>query len=100
MTQQGKDPGRLAADNRHRTLCMNISDLRKRKGWTGDDLGEATGYSKYRISQIESGKESPRLDTILTLADALGVHPSLLLMKNPRDAVVIDGSIMYKWPDN
>lgn len=98
MTQRGHSPGRFAEDPRHKTLCVNVSDLRNQRGMTGDELGQKLDTGKERISQIESGKESPRLETILRLADALGVHPALLLLKNPQDSVVIDGSIMHKWP--
>lgn len=98
MTRKGKVPGRLTEDPKHLAFCRNIHSLRIAKGWTQDGLGEVIGVEKSRISQWESGKEYPNLLTILRIADVFMVHPSLLLLTHPNDSVLIDGSVVYKWP--
>jgi len=56
---------------------MRIKDLRKSlKGWTQADLAEATGLSQSYIGAIESRNiaKSPSMDTLISIANALGVR--------------------------
>lgn len=58
-------------------MKTRIASLRKsRKGWTQADLAEATGLSQSYIGAIESSRidKSPSMDTLVAIADALGVR--------------------------
>jgi transcriptional regulator with XRE-family HTH domain len=58
-----------------RNLCL----ARRRSGLSQERLAERTGLCRDTIYKIEMGQRSPRLDTLLTLADALSVDVSNLL---------------------
>jgi transcriptional regulator with XRE-family HTH domain len=58
-----------------RNLCL----LRGRKGLSQERLAARAGLGRDTIYKIECGKRSPRLDTLLVLADTLGVDPCELL---------------------
>lgn len=63
-----------AANMFGRNLCL----ARRRRGLSQEKLAERTGLCRDTIFKIEMGQRSPRLDTLLTLADALRVdaaHP-------------------------
>lgn len=49
-----------------------IAELRKQKGLTQQDIAERTGIQRNHISRIESGKYSVGLDTLQSIAEALG----------------------------
>ena len=50
-----------------------IKDLRKKKGYTLQDVSDTTGLSRPLISQIENNRVVPPVATLLKLARALGV---------------------------
>ena len=56
-----------------------IRVLRKAKGWTQDDLAEATNIHRVTIAQYESGKVIPKSTSLKRLADALEVDAGYLL---------------------
>ena len=64
-------------------LGDRIRYFRKWRGLTQQELGEAVGFSKgsadVRIGQYESNAKKPREETLLALADALGVNVDALL---------------------
>jgi transcriptional regulator with XRE-family HTH domain len=47
--------------------------IRKQRGWSQADLGAMIGVSGSAISQTERGQQSMSLDTVIDLADRLGV---------------------------
>ncbi len=55
-------------------LSENIKKLRKKLGWSQEQLAEKTGVSAPYITQIEVGKRTPSLDIVEKLATALGVE--------------------------
>lgn len=57
----------------------NLYLARRRRGLSGERLAERAGLSRDGIYKIELGQRSPRLGTLLALADALGVGPCELL---------------------
>ncbi len=62
--------------------------LRAEKGITLRTLAERSGISKDTISEIERGKRRPRVSTIMSLAEGLGVDPQTLLaevVRTPRE---------------
>ncbi len=57
----------------------NLYLARQRRGWSGERLAERAGLSRDGVYKLEMGHRTPRLATILALADALGVAPCDLL---------------------
>lgn len=53
--------------------------LRAEKGLTLRELAERSGIGKDAISEIERGRRRPRVSTIMSLAEGLGVDPQTLL---------------------
>lgn len=56
-----------------------IRDLRKNRGLTQAQLAERLGVSQQTIGQWETGKSSPKIQSINKLAQALGVYASALI---------------------
>ena len=53
--------------------------LREQAGLSAPDLAAAAGVSRQQIHGYESGRNEPRLSTLLRLAEALGVTVSTLV---------------------
>ena len=52
----------------------NLAKLRKQKGWSQEKLAVESGISYNTIIKIERGGiENPKIETVIKLADALGV---------------------------
>lgn len=60
-------------------LRHNVRYFRKSRNLTQAALAERMGIAQPNIAQIEAGKRSPSFETLISLADALGVAPDLLL---------------------
>lgn len=87
-----------------------IPRIRKESAMTIDDLAAATGLSRAYISQVETSKATPSLQTIRRICSALDVSPALLfedpdagcvLLRSDRQKVmhfetVIDGEKFHK----
>ena len=65
---------------------MNTSSIGKRirkyredKGWRQEDFAEKIGLSVTYTGMIERGEKVPKLETFITIANALGVSSDLLL---------------------
>lgn len=54
--------------------------LRKNKGWTLDQLSEASGLHPSSISQVERGERNLTLENLSKLADGLDVAPYQFLL--------------------
>ncbi len=55
--------------------------LRESQGLTLADVATRAGISAAMLSRLETGRASPSLETIVSLAGALGVRPSQLLQE-------------------
>jgi transcriptional regulator with XRE-family HTH domain len=53
--------------------------LRNRKGVMAKDVAATIGITKPSLSQLESGLNSPSLNTLLSLADFFGTSTDYLL---------------------
>jgi XRE family transcriptional regulator, regulator of sulfur utilization len=75
------------------TLSRNVRRLRQDRGLTAAELATRSGVAKATLSQIESARGNPRLETLRDLADALGVSATELLapMDGPQVHVVRSG---------
>jgi transcriptional regulator with XRE-family HTH domain len=63
----------------------NVRRLRERRGWTQDQLAEASGIHPTYISGIERARRNATLAVVARLAEALRVDPARLL-RHPHDA--------------
>jgi transcriptional regulator with XRE-family HTH domain len=63
-------------------LGKRFRDLRKQKRLTLTRLADMTGRSVSLLSQIETGKVNPSFSSMQTLADALGVPLSQLMLRD------------------
>ena len=59
-------------------LEQKISDLRKKNGWSQEELSEKMNVSRQSVSKWESGQATPDLDKILQLCDIYGVTTDYL----------------------
>lgn len=57
----------------YRTIGLNVLKYRRLKNWTQEQLSEASGISRARISDIERGKGPYNIESILLIAKALEV---------------------------
>ncbi len=56
-----------------------IRTARKGAGLTQAELAEKAGVAAITVHQYESGKRQPRIEHLVSIAAALGVHPLYLL---------------------
>jgi transcriptional regulator with XRE-family HTH domain len=53
-----------------------LKELRERAGLTQQQLAERAGMNKFGIAKLEQGKTKPWWESVLALANALGVTPN------------------------
>lgn len=58
-----------------------IKEIRNQQGISQEELSDRTGLDRSYLSQIENGKKSPSLSTILRISRALNLKTSELLLK-------------------
>lgn len=56
-----------------------IRELRHAKNWSQLDLANAANIDQATVSRIEAETKTPRTDTLVAIATALGVSPDALL---------------------
>lgn len=61
-------------------LGGRIRQFRERAGWTQEELAGRAGIGRVTLSRLESGGHSPRYQTLVALAKALGVSVTDLLI--------------------
>lgn len=60
-------------------VVARIRDIRRAKGWSQEKLAEEANLSRDAISRIERGDREPRLETLHSIAKAVGLTLSKLL---------------------
>ena len=70
-----------------RDIGSNIRRARTRRHLTQDDLAQAVHTTRQTISNYETGRSRPDVETLQRLADALGVELTELLDETPPAAV-------------
>ncbi len=60
-------------------LADKIIDLRKKNGWSQEELASQLGVSRQSVSKWESSQSIPDLDRILKMSDIFGVSTDYLL---------------------
>ncbi len=64
-------------------IARRITELREEQGFSMRKLAERSGVSQSFISSIESGQKQPTLDSLVKLADGLGITLIELLGGEP-----------------
>jgi transcriptional regulator with XRE-family HTH domain len=72
-------------------LADKIITLRKKNGWSQEELAERVGVSRQAISKWESAQSVPDLDKILRMSELFGVTTDFLL-KDEMEAEEYTGS--------
>ncbi|MDE2823739.1 MAG: helix-turn-helix transcriptional regulator [Chloroflexota bacterium] len=67
---------------------LQFRAIRERRGLTQVALGQRAGMAPASISHFETGQRVPSLESLVKLADALGVSVDELLGRVPADASV------------
>jgi len=57
-----------------------IKTLRLKKGWSQSQLAEKANIDSRNLSRLETGKAKPKLNTIISLANALSITPNDILL--------------------
>lgn len=60
-------------------IGTRVADERRRMGMTQDELAAASGIDSSNIRAYEKGRAMPSIHTLLRIAVALGLEPSMLL---------------------
>lgn len=63
----------------HLAFGRAVRDHRRRRNLSQEELGFRSGLHRTYVSGIERGRRNPTLDSILKLAEALGVAPGVLV---------------------
>jgi transcriptional regulator with XRE-family HTH domain len=87
-----KSPAELGAEERRdnaeedaRYVGRAIEIERTKARLTQGDLAQLSGVSQPHISNIEKGTWSPKLNTVMLIAEALGVDVNTFLPPSRRD---------------
>jgi transcriptional regulator with XRE-family HTH domain len=80
----------VPAKKDYRALCLRVAALlqkeRERQEVSMTVLSERAGLSQPSLSYIERGMRIPNLDTLLRIADALGIELSSVLAEATKTA--------------
>ena len=77
-------------------LGKRISYFRARKGFSQETLGERIGVNNKHISNIEIGKSRPSLDSLVEIANALGISADDLLVDSLEHSVSTADSDLHR----
>lgn len=69
-----------------RSFGSNLQSLRELRGLTQAELGKRAGMAAASISHFETGQRTPSLESLVKLADALGVSVDVLLGRAPVES--------------
>lgn len=64
-----------------------IRKYRKQKGLTQKKLGDLCGIADSNIRKYETGRQKPKIETIEKIAEALDVHPLVLIGRISEESV-------------
>lgn len=71
------------------SVAANVRTLRERAGLNLSELAQAAGVAKSTVSQLESGRANPNIETLWAVARALGVPFGRLIETPAPDVRVI-----------
>ncbi|MCS6970552.1 MAG: XRE family transcriptional regulator [Planctomycetota bacterium] len=74
------------ADGIAATVAENLRRLRAARGWSLEELAQASGVSRAMLNQVETGKSVPTIATLWKIAQGLGVPFQRLLAASGQAA--------------
>jgi transcriptional regulator with XRE-family HTH domain len=81
-------------------ISERLAAARTRLGWSREALAYHSGISWSAIAQLESGRRtSPRPETLVSLARALGVTVGYLVGEHPPTALLSHRAVLYDSPE-
>ncbi len=89
MTPKKKAPtagDRIESINEH--LGRRVKKLRAGRGWSLDNLAQASGVSRSMLSEIEREKANPTLTVTFRIASAFGMGIAELIETSERQAAI------------
>lgn len=83
-------------------IGAKVRSERQARGWTLDQLTEATGVSRRMIINVEQGSANPSVTTLLRISDALGIGlQALVEVPEAKPVKVVrsgDGAALWTGP--
>lgn len=79
MVSNKEEDKRQPSDELLGILAVNVKKLRKARGFTQEDLGDACNFHPTFISMVERRKRNITINTLEVFAKVLGVEPFQLL---------------------
>lgn len=76
-------------------LAEKIMELRKKKGWSQEELAEKLDISRQSVSKWESGASMPDIDKIILLSSLFGVSTDYLLKDEPEEERFAENTDVY-----
>jgi putative transcriptional regulator len=70
-------------------IGKRIIQARERLGWTQSELARHIKKPRQHLSQIEQGKQQPRAELLIELAEVLGVSVDYLLGREGEDSELL-----------
>lgn len=70
----------------HRVSGEKIRQARLKQGMSQSQLARAVGVSERNVVRWETGRNQPRLEHVLRIADACGVHVADLMERGPDNS--------------
>jgi transcriptional regulator with XRE-family HTH domain len=71
MTPPRKQPAKAPpATAQEQVLCRRVLEMRKKRGWSLEELAMASGVSRSMLSEIERGRANPTLAVAFRIAQA------------------------------
>ena len=69
-----------------------LIDLRKKNGWSQEELAEKLNVSRQAVSKWEGAQSVPDMSRIIQLSELFGVSTDYLLKDNLEQAEPVQGS--------
>lgn len=80
------------------TIGNRIRTLRRRMGWTLQDVADQCGFTRSLLSKIETGKTIPPVATLTRIAGILGVTVASLLDDGQDQGTIVESAQAHQ-PD-
>ena len=96
VTYVGPGKARYIMAINYDELGKRISYFRARKGFSQETHGERIGVNNKHISNIEIGKSRPSLDSLVEIANALGISADDLLVDSLKHSVSTADSDLHR----
>ena len=77
-------------------LADKIILLRKRKGWSQEELAEQLGVTRQSVSKWEGAQSVPDIQKIIQMSEIFGVTTDYLLKDEIEDTKTEDGEIINR----